>query len=86
MIKGEYDPKEHAKLLYEMDLHETIKFSQKLYVTRVPDGWFYDRINDIGRMSSVFIPYNEEFKIHEKPITAQEILTCNEVSNCHRDY
>ena len=82
MIKGQYDPKEHAKIIYGMELHECIKFSRELYVTRVPGGWIYEII---GAVASIFVPYNDEFKETEDPITAQKILKCNKITNCEID-
>lgn len=76
MIKDKYDPEQHAKLLYEMQLHESLKFSDELCITRVPGGWIYDRIanqyetetiNSIGFINSIFVPFNREFNIPEIP-------------------
>ena len=43
MIKGKYSPKEHAKKLYEMELHETFKPDENysISITRVPGGWIF---------------------------------------------
>ena len=79
-MKGQYDPKEHAKIIYEMKLHECLKFSEELYVTRVPGGWIYSNANN-----SVFVPYNDEFKADNSSLTIQEIPVCNEITNCEID-
>ena len=86
MIKGQYNPKEHAKIIYEMELHESIILSSELCVTRVPGGWIYDRLlRNLGDIKSLFVPYNDEFKETEDPITAQKILKCNKITNCEID-
>jgi hypothetical protein len=50
--------------LYEMELHDIIKFTKHLIVIRVPGGWIYNRIADNAEnisISSVFVPFNDEF-------------------------
>lgn len=60
-----------AKKLYEMKLHDKVIFKSShsehphIYVTRVIGGWIYDRINKIGDMGSVFVPFSNEFKLKE---------------------
>ena len=64
MIEGKYNPKEHAKLLYSMVLHQTYTFSNELHVTRVPGGWIYDRTlssKTASYLQSIFVPYDGEF-------------------------
>lgn len=55
------------KYLYDMELHELRWFkyaSADCKVLRVPGGWIYS-FKDYGSESrnSIFIPYDEEFKI-----------------------
>jgi hypothetical protein len=57
--------------IYEMDLHDEIEVDDTR-VTRVPGGWIYtftsyDDRNDTWRISSVFVPYNNEFQRKEMP-------------------
>ena len=84
MIKGQYD----AKIIYEMELHEFFMFSKGLCLTRVPGGWIYAQTYSLGEkkeLATVFVPYNNEFKKTEDPITAQEILKCNKITDCEID-
>lgn len=46
-----------AKKLYGMELHEEFHVHSRLSVIRVPGGWIY-----AGKQTTVFIPYNPEFK------------------------
>lgn len=88
MIICKYDPKEHARMLYNMELHESISFSSEICVTRVPGGWIYDRTLNSYKtdgtivasfLSSVVVPYNDEFKEHED---LRNIPVCEKIDNC----
>lgn len=57
------------KSIYDLELHESVAISQRLCVTRVPNGWIYlflclpENIADFG----VFVPWHNEFKHDTKP-------------------
>lgn len=54
--------------LYTMNLHDEINFNSTT-ITRVPGGWIYEiskRVHgnntNTKRVTSVFVPFNEEFE------------------------
>ena len=49
------------KTIYDLELHEDILIHNLLNVVRVPGGWMYENIRD-ERLSSVFVPFNNEFQ------------------------
>ena len=56
------------KNIYTLKLNESVKIDHFTEVTRVPNGWIYSIYTDysshegIYNISSVFVPYSEEFK------------------------
>ncbi len=48
------------KTIYDLKLHEQLKISTCIYVTRVPGGWLYDYYED-GQKTACFVPYSNEF-------------------------
>lgn len=66
------------KTIYQLELHESIfleptengSLTERTLVTRVPGGWMYNTYFQINRTTgninyttSIFVPYNEEFKL-----------------------
>lgn len=54
--------------IYSMKLHEVISLKEHGHYTtiyRVPGGWIYNNFTEHEdyRISSVFVPYHEEFKL-----------------------
>ena len=53
----------YTEEIYNLELHDSINIYEggEIVVTRVPGGWIYKSyVFDVG-ITSVFIPYNEEF-------------------------
>ena len=48
------------KTICHLELHETLRVSDDIYVIRVPGGWIYVIYSDMG-IFSTFVPYNTEF-------------------------
>ena len=51
--------------IYALDLHVQIEVVDALHVRRVPGGWIYTEYDKDGEdtyISSVFVPFNNEFK------------------------
>lgn len=44
------------KDIYTIELHESIKLSDKVAITRVPGGWIYS-----GTRTATFVPFSDEF-------------------------
>ena len=49
--------------IHEMKLHERVQIGDGLYIFKVPGGWIYSFFNGNVSYRSVFVPYNEEFKV-----------------------
>lgn len=52
--------------IYKMNLLEFVKIDKYTGITRVPGGWVYDSAvldsdDSVIQMTSVFIPFNDEF-------------------------
>lgn len=54
---------DYVKSIYELKLHETLypTIESSISIMRVPGGWLYYRIDSM-QISSVFVPFNKEFK------------------------
>jgi len=53
------------KTIYNLELHEILKISPKIWVMRVPGGWIYEHGSTPFR--NLFVPYNDEFNPKAKP-------------------
>jgi hypothetical protein len=48
--------------IYKMKLHEVIEIDRCTSAQRVPGGWIYTTCSISRAISSVFVPYNNEFQ------------------------
>lgn len=48
--------------IYNLKLHEVAVINSELHVIRVPGGWIYESFINDKSISSVFIPFNNEFQ------------------------
>jgi hypothetical protein len=54
---------EKEKTIYDLELHETLKIANDMYVYKVPGGWIYQIICD-DEVSCVFVPYGQEYRVN----------------------
>jgi hypothetical protein len=57
------------KTIYDLKLHETLKINNYLNVMRVAGGWIYSSVASDDMFTDIFVPYSEEFKQYDLPIT-----------------
>lgn len=51
-----------SQALWNMQLHESIKVANNVFVLRVPGGWIYELYDqDVNKTNAVFVPFNNEF-------------------------
>jgi len=57
------------KTIYDLELHEGLMMCDEIRVNRVSGGWIYTTFRlDSNTMSSVFVPFDDEFDPDNKPI------------------
>lgn len=52
--------------IYVMHLHETIRVTNCMQVTRVPGGWLY-RLGNDDVQNTTFVPFDNEFQQDKTP-------------------
>lgn len=67
-----FEEHDHNRVMYELELNETIGVEEGMAYTRVPGGWIYRFYKSLENSDSyhdsrvIFIPFNNEFKIKKR--------------------
>jgi hypothetical protein len=63
-------------IIYKLELNQRYELSDEITIRRVPGGWIYYISYNENYVSSVFVPFNNEFMPHEqlKPATPSKTI------------